>query len=54
MQIKLHPDTIAFLTFEFEDILQNCHLEEPTFEDIANLLNLLTNIGEETISISQV
>lgn len=43
-RINLHPDTVAFLMIEFDDILQNCNLEEDAFEDIANLLNLLADI----------
>lgn len=52
MEIDLHPDTVAFLLIEFDDILQNCNLEEHTFEDIANLLNLLTNISNGTIHVN--
>lgn len=52
MEIDLHPDTVAFLLIEFDDILQNCNLEERAFEDIANLLNLLTNISNGTIHVN--
>ena len=46
MEIDLHPETVAFLIIEFDDILQNCNLEEHTFENIANLLNLLANMDK--------
>jgi hypothetical protein len=46
MEIDLKPETIAFLLVEFDDVLQNCNLEEPVFEDIANLLNLLANMDK--------
>jgi hypothetical protein len=46
MEIDLHPDTVAFLLVEFDDMLQNLHLEETVFENIANLLNLLANMDK--------
>ena len=44
MELDLKPETVAFLMLEFDDMLQNCELEEPVFENIANLLNLLANM----------
>ena len=45
MEIDIHPDTVAFLVAEFDDMLQHLpeeiDLEEIVFEDLANLLNLL-------------
>lgn len=51
-RINLHPDTVAFLMIEFDDILQNCNLENDAFEDIANLLNLLADIEISSIEIA--
>lgn len=44
MEIDLRPETVAFLMTEFDDMLQNLHLEETVFENLANLLNLLANM----------
>ena len=54
MEIDLHPDTVAFLVYEFDDMLKHGNLGGQDFEDIANLLNLLTNIGKGTIHVNLV
>jgi hypothetical protein len=51
-RINLHPNTVAFLLIEFDDILQNCNLEDDAFEDIANLLSLLADIDISSIEIA--
>jgi hypothetical protein len=46
MEINLHPNTVAGLIFEFEDLLKHGDLEGQEFEDIANLLNLFVTMDK--------
>jgi hypothetical protein len=53
-EIDLHPETVAFMVIEIEEILAHMAVDDPVFEDLANLLNLLVNIGKGTIHVNLI
>lgn len=53
MEMDLSPETIDFLReIELPDLMENCDLPDPIFDDIARLLYLLTNSIGGTIHLN--
>lgn len=48
MELRLHQETLDWLcNIELPDILENCGLEDPAFDDIANLLQCLLTLRDD-------